>query len=111
MVVANDIEIRQHNRMGIEKYPLTMIEGSLIEVIFRAYRSGIHTVIHTAAQPSHDWAARQPFVDFSVNGTGTLILLGTTHNRASTPRKPASLCRTSMAARNESKNSTVVCSS
>lgn len=32
-------------------------------------------VIHTAAQPSHDWAAREPFTDFDVNATGTLNLL------------------------------------
>ena len=32
-------------------------------------------IIHTAAQPSHDWAAREPLTDFSVNATGTLILL------------------------------------
>jgi CDP-paratose 2-epimerase len=32
-------------------------------------------IIHTAAQPSHDWAAKEPLIDFSVNATGTLILL------------------------------------
>src|SRR3989344_7446620 len=32
-------------------------------------------IIHTAAQPSHDWAAREPLTDFSINATGTLILL------------------------------------
>lgn len=32
-------------------------------------------VIHTAAQPSHDWAAREPRTDFSVNALGTLIIL------------------------------------
>jgi len=32
-------------------------------------------VIHTAAQPSHDWACREPFTDFDVNATGTLNLL------------------------------------
>lgn len=32
-------------------------------------------VIHTAAQPSHDWAAREPFTDFDVNAVGTLNLL------------------------------------
>lgn len=32
-------------------------------------------VIHTAAQPSHDWAAREPFTDFGVNATGTLNVL------------------------------------
>lgn len=32
-------------------------------------------VIHTAAQPSHDWACREPFTDFDVNAVGTLNLL------------------------------------
>jgi CDP-paratose 2-epimerase len=32
-------------------------------------------VIHTAAQPSHDWAAKEPHTDFSVNAVGTLVLL------------------------------------
>ena len=43
--------------------------------IFRKYKNQIKSVIHTAAQPSHDWAARQPFVDFEVNANGTLNLL------------------------------------
>ena len=32
-------------------------------------------IIHTAAQPSHDWAARQPYTDFEINANGTLNLL------------------------------------
>lgn len=32
-------------------------------------------IIHCAAQPSHDWAAREPLTDFDVNARGTLILL------------------------------------
>ena len=32
-------------------------------------------VIHTAAQPSHDWARKDPTMDFSVNALGTLNLL------------------------------------
>ena len=32
-------------------------------------------VVHAAAQPSHDWAAEQPIIDFSVNAMGTLLLL------------------------------------
>lgn len=32
-------------------------------------------IIHAAAQPSHDWAAQEPFVDFEVNAYGTLVLL------------------------------------
>jgi len=43
--------------------------------VFRRYGRDIALVIHSAAQPSHDWAARQPFTDFSVNAGGTLNLL------------------------------------
>jgi len=32
-------------------------------------------IIHTAAQPSHDWAAKEPHTDFSINAVGTLNLL------------------------------------
>lgn len=32
-------------------------------------------IIHAAAQPSHDWAAREPMTDFSVNAIGTLVML------------------------------------
>ena len=46
-----------------------------IENIFRKYGKSIELVIHTAAQPSHDWAAREPMTDFTVNANGTLNLL------------------------------------
>ncbi len=44
-----------------------------IEAIFKKYRFDL--IIHTAAQPSHDWAVREPLTDFSVNAYATLILL------------------------------------
>jgi CDP-paratose 2-epimerase len=34
-----------------------------------------HVIIHTAAQPSHDLAAKIPFDDFDVNAVGTLNIL------------------------------------
>jgi CDP-paratose 2-epimerase len=43
--------------------------------LFRRFGADIALVIHAAAQPSHDWAAREPFTDFAVNATGTLNLL------------------------------------
>lgn len=46
--------------------------------VFEKYGRGIAVVIHTAAQPSHDWAAREPLTDFTVNAQGTLILLEAT---------------------------------
>ena len=35
--------------------------------LVRRYGNAISLVVHTAAQPSHDWAAREPFVDFDIN--------------------------------------------
>jgi CDP-paratose 2-epimerase len=56
---------------------------SAIERVFGDYSSSIDLVIHTAAQPSHDWAAREPFTDFTVNANGTLHLLECTRELAS----------------------------
>lgn len=46
-----------------------------ISKIFEKYGSDIKMVVHTAAQPSHDWAAKEPFMDFTVNANGTLVML------------------------------------
>ena len=46
--------------------------------IFQRYGESIELVIHTAAQPSHDWASRAPKIDFTVNANGTLNLLEVT---------------------------------
>ena len=46
-----------------------------IERVFQKFGRAVTVVIHTAAQPSHDWAARDPFTDFDVNAVGTLNLL------------------------------------
>jgi CDP-paratose 2-epimerase len=43
--------------------------------IFNEYGKDISLVLHTAAQPSHDWAAQEPFTDFGVNANGTLNML------------------------------------
>ena len=50
-------------------------DADAIEEVFARYGANISVVIHTAAQPSHDWAAREPMTDFTVNANGTLILL------------------------------------
>ena len=46
-----------------------------LERVFSEYGSDVELVVHTAAQPSHDWAARDPLLDFDVNATATLKLL------------------------------------
>jgi len=43
--------------------------------IFARYGRNIALVVHTAAQPSHDWAVRDPYTDFDINATGTLNVL------------------------------------
>ena len=50
--------------------------------LFSRYGRSIEIVIHTAAQPSHDWAAKDPFVDFDINAVGTLNLLESTRLHA-----------------------------
>ena len=45
-------------------------------------KGGFDLIVHTAAQPSHDWAAREPFTDFGVNATGTLVLLETMRQKS-----------------------------
>ncbi|MGZ3693385.1 MAG: NAD-dependent epimerase/dehydratase family protein [Bdellovibrionota bacterium] len=49
-----------------------------IDKLFAQYGKKISIVVHCAAQPSHDWAAREPMTDFSVNATGTLVMLEAT---------------------------------
>jgi CDP-paratose 2-epimerase len=46
-----------------------------LQPIFEEYGKDISLIIHTAAQPSHDWAAREPLTDFGVNATGTINML------------------------------------
>jgi CDP-paratose 2-epimerase len=46
--------------------------------VFKKYGSDIAVVIHTAGQPSHDWAAKEPYTDFDVNAVGTLNMLENT---------------------------------
>jgi CDP-paratose 2-epimerase len=53
-----------------------------LEALFKIYANEISIIIHTAAQPSHDWAAKEPFTDFSVNAAGTLNLLELTRKYA-----------------------------
>lgn len=60
---------------GYMHYDIDIRVQNKIERIFQKYGSDVKTVIHTAAQPSHDWAARDPLTDFTVNANGTLILL------------------------------------
>jgi len=57
---------------------LDIRDADAIDRLFRDNASNLELVIHTAAQPSHDWAATEPLTDFTVNANGTLNLLEST---------------------------------
>ncbi|MEK6647091.1 MAG: NAD-dependent epimerase/dehydratase family protein [Candidatus Firestonebacteria bacterium] len=70
------------NRKLLEKefknylhYDIDIRNSEAIENIFKKYDKNISLIIHTAAQPSHDWASSNPFMDFTVNANGTLVML------------------------------------
>jgi CDP-paratose 2-epimerase len=73
--------MRKHLEATIADYQhfsIDIRDQAAILELFRRFGQDISLVIHTAAQPSHDWAAREPLTDFSVNATGTLNLLEAT---------------------------------
>lgn len=61
-----------------EPHDLDIRDQEAIDRLFSNYGKDVSIVVHTAAQPSHDWAAKEPMTDFSVNAAGTLILLEAT---------------------------------
>jgi CDP-paratose 2-epimerase len=56
-------------------HALDIRDRDRVEALFAEYGTDLKVVIHTAAQPSHDWAAQDPPTDFTVNALGTLVLL------------------------------------
>jgi CDP-paratose 2-epimerase len=58
-----------------EHHDLDIRDAAKVLDLFRAEKGEIAAIVHTAAQPSHDWAARDPQADFTVNANGTLNLL------------------------------------
>ncbi len=57
-------------------------DADAVDSVFSGSSRSLALVIHTAAQPSHDWAAREPQTDFGVNANGTLNLLEATRKHA-----------------------------
>lgn len=52
----------------------------LKKTVFETLGDKIKCIVHCAAQPSHDWAAKEPHTDFEVNALATLNLLELTRN-------------------------------
>ena len=58
-----------------EHFSVDVRDNDAISQIFGKNGKDISLIIHAAAQPSHDWAASNPFFDFTVNANGTLVML------------------------------------
>ena len=82
---ASTLWNRDRLEKNIDNYKhhnLDIRNESVIGPLFKKYGNDIKLIIHTAAQPSHDWAAKDPFKDFTVNANGTLVLLEMTRKYA-----------------------------
>ena len=70
--VVNDLSGRLEN---YRHENIDIRDSDAVSALFAEFGSDISLTVHTAAQPSHDWAARDPQTDFGVNANGTLNLL------------------------------------
>jgi len=81
-VFFGDDASTEWNRLELEKsfrnykhFDTDIRDFDAISGVLKKFGNEIVLIVHTAAQPSHDWAANDPFVDFSVNAQGTLNML------------------------------------
>jgi len=77
--VARDLQSRLEN---YRHESIDIRDRAAIDRLFAEFGSDISLIVHTAAQPSHDWAARSPHTDFEINANGTLNLLESTRSHA-----------------------------
>jgi len=73
--------VREIDTFRWERTDIRDVEG--VRALFEHHARSIELIVHTAAQPSHDWAARDPQTDFAVNANGTLNLLEATRDHCS----------------------------
>jgi CDP-paratose 2-epimerase len=80
--VWNRLQLERRLGQRYTHYDIDIRDQDAISRMFQRYGTAIELVIHTAAQPSHDWAARDPQTDFTVNANGTLNMLEATRQYA-----------------------------
>lgn len=83
-LVANVRDYEHHN--------IDIRDTGAVNELLKRHRGEIFSIVHTASQPSHDWAAREPQTDFTVNANGTLNLLEAA--RMFCPEAPFVFCST-----------------
>jgi CDP-paratose 2-epimerase len=67
---------------GFRWEQLDIRDAAGVNALFARHARHLELVVHAAAQPSHDWAARDPQTDFATNANGTLNLLEATRAHA-----------------------------
>jgi CDP-paratose 2-epimerase len=84
-----DASTRPQTQRLLDAYPesfrsleLEIRDADAVDRLFADEARGLELVIHTAAQPSHDWAASEPRTDFTINANGTLNLLEATRRHS-----------------------------
>lgn len=70
-----NVERIQSQYLNYKHYNCDIRNYDILKSVFAEYTTDIALVVHSAAQPSHDWAAKEPLTDFTVNANGTLNLL------------------------------------
>ncbi|MDR2463806.1 MAG: NAD-dependent epimerase/dehydratase family protein [Verrucomicrobiales bacterium] len=72
---GDNLQKLKNNLPRFRHWAVDIRDRAALREMFQQVAADGGAVIHTAAQPSHDWAAREPFTDFDVNAGGTLNLL------------------------------------
>lgn len=72
---AWNAQLLQKEVKSFSHLPIDIRDREDVFNAFKKYGPRIELVVHAASQPSHDWSAREPFTDFSINAEGTLITL------------------------------------
>lgn len=70
-----NMEVLKEKYGNYEPHNIDIRDYPSLETIFKKYNTDIKIIVHTAAQPSHDWAAKEPITDFTINANGTLNFL------------------------------------
>jgi CDP-paratose 2-epimerase len=78
----NAERLRQELGTSYGHHDLDVRDRDAIFRLFARMGEDIVVVVHAAAQPSHDWAAKEPMTDFEINATGTLTMLEATRRHA-----------------------------
>jgi CDP-paratose 2-epimerase len=80
--VRATVDALLEEQSGIRMLGTDIRDSAAVDAVFAERGTDVEIVIHAAAQPSHDWAASDPQLDFGINAVGTLNVLEATRRHA-----------------------------